>query len=172
MHGYSITVNHRESYGMCACNGVLLNQESSRGGESFVARKIPRASAALMRGWRRSSTWVSRCNGERSSETIPKISSSPASARKVCAASLLAFLNSGARVDVSIRVLAEKVSATVSIEGLLVWDITKQDETSKNQLDVIRLGAMGLREKIRLDRGLTLLCAAFCKVCEASGFRG
>ena len=37
------TVNHRESYGMFACNGVLFNHESERRGETFVTRKITRA---------------------------------------------------------------------------------------------------------------------------------
>ena len=42
MYDYWITVNYRESYGMYACNGVLLNHESPRRGETFVTRKITR----------------------------------------------------------------------------------------------------------------------------------
>ena len=34
-----ITVNYRESYGMFACNGIMLNHESPRRGETFVTRK-------------------------------------------------------------------------------------------------------------------------------------
>jgi GDPmannose 4,6-dehydratase len=37
------TVNHRESYDMFACNGILFNHESPRRGETFVTRKITRA---------------------------------------------------------------------------------------------------------------------------------
>ncbi|MCP3976168.1 MAG: GDP-mannose 4,6-dehydratase [bacterium] len=36
-------VNHRESYGMYSCNGILFNHESPRRGETFVTRKITRA---------------------------------------------------------------------------------------------------------------------------------
>ena len=36
-------VNHRESYGMHAANGILFNHESPRRGETFVTRKITRA---------------------------------------------------------------------------------------------------------------------------------
>ena len=37
------TVNHRESYGMFNCNGILFNHEGPRRGETFVTRKITRA---------------------------------------------------------------------------------------------------------------------------------
>jgi GDPmannose 4,6-dehydratase len=36
-------VNHRESYGMFNCNGILFNHEGPRRGETFVTRKITRA---------------------------------------------------------------------------------------------------------------------------------
>jgi len=44
------TVNYRESYGLCASNGILFNHESPRRGETFVTRKISRAVAAIKRG--------------------------------------------------------------------------------------------------------------------------
>jgi GDPmannose 4,6-dehydratase len=44
------TVNHRESYGLFACNGILFNHESPRRGETFVTRKITRAVARIMAG--------------------------------------------------------------------------------------------------------------------------
>lgn len=44
------TVNHRESYGMFACNGILFNHESPRRGETFVTRKITRAIARIVAG--------------------------------------------------------------------------------------------------------------------------
>ena len=40
-------VNHRESYGMFACNGILFNHESPRRGETFVTRKITRAATRI-----------------------------------------------------------------------------------------------------------------------------
>ena len=50
MYAYWITVNYRESYGMYACNGILFNHESPRGGETFVTRKITRAVANIAQG--------------------------------------------------------------------------------------------------------------------------
>lgn len=44
------TVNHRESYDMFACNGVLFNHESPRRGETFVTRKITRAVGRIKLG--------------------------------------------------------------------------------------------------------------------------
>src|SRR6188472_4660935 len=44
------TVNYRESYGLCASNGILFNHESPRRGETFVTRKITRAVAAIKHG--------------------------------------------------------------------------------------------------------------------------
>jgi GDPmannose 4,6-dehydratase len=43
-------INHRESYGMFACNGILFNHESPRRGETFVTRKITRAAARIKLG--------------------------------------------------------------------------------------------------------------------------
>lgn len=44
------TVNHRESYGIFGCNGVLFNHESPRRGETFVTRKITRAVGRIKLG--------------------------------------------------------------------------------------------------------------------------
>lgn len=47
IYGYWITVNYREAYGMYACNGILFNHESPIRGETFVTRKITRATARI-----------------------------------------------------------------------------------------------------------------------------
>jgi len=44
------TVNHREAYGLFACNGILFNHESPRRGETFVTRKITRAATRISLG--------------------------------------------------------------------------------------------------------------------------
>ncbi len=44
------TVNHRESYGMFNCNGILFNHEGPRRGETFVTRKITRAVGRIKMG--------------------------------------------------------------------------------------------------------------------------
>ena len=50
MYAYWITVNYREAYGMFACNGILLNHEYPRRGETFVTRKVTRAAARIATG--------------------------------------------------------------------------------------------------------------------------
>jgi len=47
MYAYWITVNYREAYGIFACNGILFNHESPLRGETFVTRKITRATAKI-----------------------------------------------------------------------------------------------------------------------------
>jgi GDPmannose 4,6-dehydratase len=47
---YWATINYRESYGLCASNGIMFNHESPRRGETFVTRKISRAVAAIKQG--------------------------------------------------------------------------------------------------------------------------
>src|ERR1700722_9420848 len=50
MYGYWIIVNYREAYNMYACNGILFNHESPIRGETFVTRKITRATAKIAMG--------------------------------------------------------------------------------------------------------------------------
>jgi GDPmannose 4,6-dehydratase len=50
MYAYWITVNYREAYGMFACNGILFNHESPIRGETFVTRKITRATSRIVLG--------------------------------------------------------------------------------------------------------------------------
>jgi len=50
MYAYWITVNYREAYGMYACNGILFNHESPIRGETFVTRKITRATSRIALG--------------------------------------------------------------------------------------------------------------------------
>lgn len=50
IYAYWITVNYREAYGMFASNGILFNHESPIRGETFVTRKITRATAKIALG--------------------------------------------------------------------------------------------------------------------------
>ena len=50
MYAYWITVNYREAYNMYACNGILFNHESPIRGETFVTRKITRATSRIVLG--------------------------------------------------------------------------------------------------------------------------
>lgn len=50
LYAYWITVNYREAYNMYACNGILFNHESPYRGETFVTRKVTRATARIALG--------------------------------------------------------------------------------------------------------------------------
>jgi GDPmannose 4,6-dehydratase len=50
IYAYWITVNYREAYDMFACNGILFNHESPIRGETFVTRKITRATSKIALG--------------------------------------------------------------------------------------------------------------------------
>jgi len=50
LYGYWIIVNYREAYNLFACNGILFNHESPKRGETFVTRKITRATSRIAAG--------------------------------------------------------------------------------------------------------------------------
>ena len=50
LYGFWIMKNYRESYGMFCANGILLNHESERPGETFVTRKITLAASRIAQG--------------------------------------------------------------------------------------------------------------------------
>ena len=50
IYAYWATVNYREAYNIFACNGILFNHESPVRGETFVTRKITRATAKIALG--------------------------------------------------------------------------------------------------------------------------
>ena len=50
MYAYWITINYREAYNIFACNGILFNHESPVRGETFVTRKITRATSRIALG--------------------------------------------------------------------------------------------------------------------------
>ena len=50
LYAYWAVRNYREAYGIFASNGILLNHESPRRGETFVTRKITRAVGRIKMG--------------------------------------------------------------------------------------------------------------------------
>jgi len=50
IYGFWITKNYREAYNIFACNGILFNHESPLRGETFVTRKITRATSKIALG--------------------------------------------------------------------------------------------------------------------------
>ena len=64
LYAYWITVNYREAYNMFACNGILFNHESPNRGETFVTRKITRATAKIALGMQ-DCTYLGNLNAKR-----------------------------------------------------------------------------------------------------------
>jgi GDPmannose 4,6-dehydratase len=50
LYAYWIIINYREAYNLFACNGILFNHESPRRGETFVTKKITKATAKIALG--------------------------------------------------------------------------------------------------------------------------
>ncbi len=65
MYAYWITVNYREAYGMFACNGILFNHESPIRGETFVTRKITRATARIALGLKQDKLYLGNLDAKR-----------------------------------------------------------------------------------------------------------
>ena len=63
-------------------------------------------------------------------------------------------LNVGSGEDLSIKQLAEKVSAATGFTGHIEWDISKPDGTPRKVLDVSRIKALGWRPTVSLDEGI------------------
>ena len=71
------------------------------------------------------------------------------------------FLNVGTGVDLTIHELAKPVAEATGFRGEIHWDASKPDGTSKKQLDVSRLAALGWRARISLREGLKSTVALF-----------
>jgi len=67
---------------------------------------------------------------------------------------LLAFLNVGTGVDLTIKELAEQIAEVVGFDGTIQWDVSKPDGTPKKQLDVSRINELGWNSETSLAEGL------------------
>ncbi len=63
-------------------------------------------------------------------------------------------LNVGVGTDISIKDLAEMVSAIAGFEGAVAWDHSKPDGTPRKMLDVSRIKSMGWNPAIPLESGI------------------
>ncbi len=75
----------------------------------------------------------------------------------------LNFLNVGTGKDISIKLLAEKISSVVNFKGNIIWDKSKPDGTPKKQLDVSRILSLGWKPKISLEQGISETISSFNK---------
>lgn len=63
-------------------------------------------------------------------------------------------LNVGSGQDLSIKILAEKVSMAAGFTGKIEWDSSRPDGTPRKVLDVSRIKALGWKPTIALDDGI------------------
>ena len=64
------------------------------------------------------------------------------------------LVNIGCGTDVSIKELAELITAEVGYEGQLVFDITKPDGTPRKLMDTSKINNFGWHPSISLDNGI------------------
>jgi GDP-L-fucose synthase len=63
-------------------------------------------------------------------------------------------VNIGCGTDISIKELAELISAEVGYEGQLVFDRTKPDGTLRKLMDTSKINNLGWSAKIILEKGI------------------
>ena len=68
---------------------------------------------------------------------------------------MLSHINVGFGSDVTIKVLAQKISEVIGYEGLISFDPTKPDGSSRKLMDSGRLNGLGWQAKVNLKDGLT-----------------
>lgn len=71
------------------------------------------------------------------------------------------IVNLGTGVDVSIRQLAEKISAASGFHGTVNWDTSKPDGMARKCLDCSRLTSLGFAAQVSLDRGIERTIAEY-----------
>jgi GDP-L-fucose synthase len=76
---------------------------------------------------------------------------------------MLSHINVGCGEDLTIRELAELVSATVGYRGRITFDPGKPDGTPRKLLDVGRLKSLGWRPSVPLEDGLALTYQEFVR---------
>jgi GDP-L-fucose synthase len=64
------------------------------------------------------------------------------------------IINIGVGQDLTIKELAELISAVVGFRGAIKYDTAKPDGTPRKLLDVSRLASTGWRPKIKLEEGI------------------
>jgi GDP-L-fucose synthase len=72
-------------------------------------------------------------------------------------------INIGTGKDLTIRELAEKVKKIVDFKGELQWDRSKPDGTMQKLLDVSKLNALGWKEKVELEEGISTVYKQYIK---------
>lgn len=83
---------------------------------------------------------------------------------------MLSHINVGTGVDCTIRELVETIAKVVGYEGLISFDLSKPDGTSRKLMDVSRLKSLGWQYQIPLKEGLAQTYDWFLE--NQNSFRG
>ena len=86
-------------------------------------------------------------------------------------ANKITFCNIGTGVEITIRDLAQLISAEIGFNGEIVWDTTKPDGPPKKQLDISLAKEKGWEAKILLKDGLVETVKSYCKEYMINGIR-
>ena len=78
----------------------------------------------------------------------------------------LNHLNVGTGKDISIKQLANKISALIGYKGEIIWDKSKPDGAPKKQLDISKISKLGWLPKISLDKGIRETISIYKKTYE------
>jgi GDP-L-fucose synthase len=68
---------------------------------------------------------------------------------------MLSHINVGFGSDVTIKALAQTISAVVGYQGNIGFDVTKPDGTARKLMDSGRLNSLGWQAQVNLEDGLT-----------------
>ena len=79
-------------------------------------------------------------------------------------------INVGTGIDCNIRDLAEIVAKVIAYQGVIVFDATKPDGTTRKLMDVSRLARLGWKAKITLEEGLNMTYQWF--IAQNDHYRG
>ncbi len=73
------------------------------------------------------------------------------------------WINVGSKDEISIKNLAEKISALIDFKGSIKWDKSKPDGTMRKKLNTSKLSNIGWDAKTNLDEGLGITFDEFKK---------
>jgi GDP-L-fucose synthase len=77
-------------------------------------------------------------------------------------------VNVGCGTDVSIKELAELISAEVGYEGQFEFDISRPDGTPRKLMDTSKINNLGWRSKLSLKDGVERTIREFCEILDTT----
>lgn len=79
------------------------------------------------------------------------------------------IINVGTGTDVSIRELAEMISAKTGFQGTIQWDESRPDGMPRKCMDVEKLSQLGFQPRIDLNQGIEQMVAEYTAIKNSAG---